>query len=84
MRYIKDIAHSHFKIGLYQWNGKYIIKVEAGGHYEQIYKIDETEFAATEEVDSLLDTEFIQTVSARFEQMHNDLQDSLRRNDILF
>jgi hypothetical protein len=45
MRYIKDIPHVQFKIGLYQWNSKYIIKVESG-MYEQTYKIDDYEVAS--------------------------------------
>lgn len=84
MRYLKDFPHPQYKIGIYQWNGKYIIKFEAGGMYEQTYKVDETEITSLEELESALDEAFIQTISRRFEEMHNDLQNSLLRNGIIF
>jgi hypothetical protein len=84
MRYIRDIRNPEFKIGLYQWNGKYIIKIEAGGYYEQVYKVEESELTSDQEVDSLLDPDFMLAVSRRFEQMHADLLGSLKRNDLLF
>ncbi len=84
MRYLKDIPNHHYKVGLYQWNGKYIVKFEAGGMYEQIYKIDETEFESTEELESILDEEFVKTISERFRQMHTDTQESMKRHGFLF
>lgn len=82
MRYIKDIPNGQYKISLFQWNGKYIVKFEAGGHYEQTYKLDETDILAVEEIDALLDAEFLETVTRRFRQMHEDLQASGQRNQI--
>ncbi len=84
MRYLKDIPHNQYKIGLYQWNGKYIIKFEAGGHYEQIYKIDETDFESVAEVESILDEKFVITISKRFQEMHADTQESMKRHDLIF
>jgi hypothetical protein len=49
MRYIKDIAGTRFKISIYHWNNKYIIKMESG-MYEQTYKIDEYEVGNVEEM----------------------------------
>lgn len=84
MRYIKDIRNTQYKIGLYQWNGKYIIKIEAGGAFEQVYKIDETDLASPDEIDLLLDQVFMTTVSQRFDQMHESLGSSLLRNGLVF
>lgn len=84
MRYLKDIPNQHYKVGLYQWNGKYIVKFEAGGMYEQIYKIDETDFESIEELESILDEEFVKSISDRFRQMHVDTQESMKRHDLLF
>lgn len=83
MRYIKDIPNGQYKISLFQWNGKYIVKFEAGGHYEQTYKLDETDILAVEEIDVLLDAEFLEGVTQRFQLMHGDLQASGQRNHIL-
>ena len=84
MRYLKDIPNKQYKVGLYQWNGKYIVKFETGGMYEQIYKIDETEFESTAELESILDEEFLNTISERFRQMHADSQESMKRHGLLF
>lgn len=84
MRYLKDIPNTQFKVGLYQWNGKYILKFEAGGMYEQIYKLDETEFENLEELESVLDAEFVKTISERFRQMHADTQESMKRHGLFF
>jgi len=84
MRYIKDIVHPAYKISVYHWNGKYIIKIEAGGVYEQIYKIDETEVLSVEDLDKIADSVFIQKVTDRFKDMHNDFTGSLKRHEIIF
>ena len=84
MRYLRDIPNAVHKISLYRWNGKYIIKIEAGGTYEQIYKLNETEVASEEEIDAIIDEEFLAQVNDRFRSMHADLNGSLRRNEILF
>ena len=84
MRYIRDIPNPGYKISLYQWNGKYIIKFEAGGQYEQVYKLDQTEVVSDEELDRLVDTVFLKQVEDRFRSMHADFSESLRRNEIIF
>lgn len=84
MRYIKDIPDKQYKVGLYQWNGKYIIKFEAGGMYEQIFKLDETDFASANEVETILDEALINTITERFRQMHEDTMACLTRNGIIF
>jgi hypothetical protein len=84
MRYLRDIPNPVHKISLYQWNGKYILKFEAGGLYEQIYKLDETEVVSDEEIDKIVDSEFLKKVQERFGAMHSDFSASLRRNEIIF
>ena len=83
MRYIKDIPNNTYKMGLFQWNGKYIIKIEAAGRFEQIYKLDETDFSGVEELEAVLDKEMLSDVSSNFESMHRAIQSSLERNDVL-
>ena len=83
MRYIKDIPHQQFKISIYQWNNKYIIKIEAG-MFEQTYKIDEYEITNLEEIEKCMDAPFLTKVSARFESMQGDFDETLRRNDVVF
>jgi len=83
MRYIKDIPHQQFKISIYQWNNKYIIKIEAG-MFEQTYKIDEYEVTNLAEIEQCMDAVFLTKVSTRFEGMQADFDDSLKRNDVVF
>lgn len=84
MRYLRDIPDPAYKISLYQWNGKYIIKFEVGGQFEQIFKLDQTEVASEDEIDLILDEKFRHQVVERFKGMHQDFMDSLRRNEIIF
>jgi hypothetical protein len=83
MRYIKDIPHQQFKISIYQWNNKYIIKIEVG-MFEQTYKIEEYEIANVEEIEKTMDTEFLEKVSLRFSGMQEDFSDTLHRNGVVF
>ena len=83
MRYIKDIPNKSFKIGIYQWNNKYIIKIESG-MYEQTYKIEEYEISSVEEIEKCLDPDFLNSVTNRFESLYSDFQDTLLRNEVIF
>jgi uncharacterized protein YktB (UPF0637 family) len=83
MRFLKSINHPHFKIGLYQSNNKFIIKLEAG-MCEQTYKIDEYEVSSVNDLDPCLDQVFLETISLRFEAMHQNFSESLQRNGIIF
>ncbi|PWJ58958.1 hypothetical protein CLV98_103330 [Dyadobacter jejuensis] len=83
MRHIKDIPNNRYKIGLYQWNNKYIIKVESG-LYEQTYKIEQYEVSGPEEIETVVDDPFIEAITEKFDSMHHDFQLSLKRNEILF
>jgi len=83
MRYIKDIANNRFKISIYHWNNKYIIKIESG-MYEQTYKIDEYEVTNVEEIEKCMDLVFLAKVTTRFEAMRDDFGDSLQRNEVIF
>lgn len=83
MRYIKDITSNRFKIGLYQWNNKYIIKIE-NGMYEQTYKIDQYEVENEEEIEKCMDSTFLDAVAHTFDSMQQQFQSSLLRNEVIF
>ncbi|SOD81916.1 hypothetical protein [Spirosoma fluviale] len=80
MRFVQDIPHARFRIGLYAWNGKYIVKIEAGP-YEQTYKISEMDLTDPEAVPTLLDEPFLNRVEQRFLDMDTDWQATGDRND---
>ncbi|MFC5408281.1 hypothetical protein ACFPMF_03095 [Larkinella bovis] len=81
MRYLKEISHPAFRIGLYVWNNKYLIKIEAGS-YEQTYKISEMDVSSEEDVIGLVDELFLQRVNERFGQMHEDFMNALERHGL--
>ena len=81
MRIISDIPNGSYKITLYGWNGKYIIKIE-DGMFEQTYKIAEFDVTSDQEAASLIDVEFLNAVTKRFEQMFKDWESSKERNNI--
>jgi hypothetical protein len=80
MRFVQDIPHPHFRIGLYAWNSKYIVKIEAGP-YEQTYKVSELDVADINDVLTMLDEPFLTTVTQRFQAMDTDWQEAGERND---
>ena len=83
MRYLGDVPNSHYKIGLYAWNGKYIIKVETQ-FLEQVYKISEMDFVGdVEDLKAIVaDTDFIVSVSEKFKLMSEDLNKVLVKLDL--
>ena len=83
MRYIKDIVSNKYKISLYQWNNKYIIKIESG-MYEQTYKIDQYEVSNVEEIEKCVDDLFLNKVTSLFDSMNTDFTDTLKRNEVIF
>jgi len=83
MRHIKDIANNKFKISIYQWNNKYIIKIESG-MFEQTYKIDQYEVENVEEIEKCIDKVFLDLVMKNFNTMESDFVDTLKRNEVIF
>jgi 23S rRNA A1618 N6-methylase RlmF len=71
MRVIGEVPHGLYKITLFQWNGKFIIKIESG-LLEQVYKIEEWDIPEERLADLLNDT-FMKAVSQRFGEMHRDI-----------
>lgn len=78
MRVIGEVPHNLYKITLFQWNGKFIIKIESG-LMEQSYKLDEWEVPESA-LSDLLDDDFMSSVARRFRDMHHDFQATLDRH----
>jgi len=78
MRIIATIPHPKIKISVFQMNQKYLLKMEAGP-YEQTYKIYEDEINSMEQLHAICNEAFMQTVIARFEQMHADFENTLKQ-----
>ena len=79
MRIIAELPHPDFKISILNMNQKFIVKIEKGV-LEQSYKISEMDLTdGVNSVFELLDETFLNTVSARFAEMHKDFKDTYYR-----
>lgn len=71
MRVIREIPHERYKIQIFQYNGKYILKIELG-QFEQSYKIGETDVIGVEEVEKMITDELLSNSLKRFVEMRAD------------
>ena len=75
MRVVEEIPHPHFKITIFSWNAKYIIKIEAG-QFEQCFKISEMDVSGVGDVKKMLSAPFMENVTKRFIEMRKDFADA--------
>lgn len=68
MRTVKEINHPACKITIFNWNGKYLIKLEQGD-LEQTFKIDELDVLSPDDLDEVLNETFIADALQRFKSM---------------
>lgn len=82
MRLIKDIPHERYKIQLFNYNSKYIVKVELG-QFEQSFKIGELDVNSLEEVERMITPELLNNALNRFVQMRIDWENAFKNKNIL-
>ncbi len=68
MRQIKELLRPEFKITIFSWNQKYLIKFEQDS-FEQTYKIDELELTSENDLDEILNETFFSEVAGIFKKM---------------
>ncbi len=78
MRIVKEIPHQDYKITLYAWNNRYIVKIEQD-FLEQTFKMNQFDVAGDEEIEKLLDNTFIAEAVGRFRSMSQSLHEALQR-----
>ncbi|MCE2732292.1 MAG: hypothetical protein O9302_00925 [Cyclobacteriaceae bacterium] len=78
MRVIKEISNPSFKITLFAWNNRYIIKFE-NGRLEQTYKVDQFDISSENDLLSMLDEPFLAFVSEQFLKMEEQQHMALSR-----
>ena len=71
MRLVKDIPHERYKIQIFQYNSKYILKIELG-QFEQIFKIGETDVEGLSEVENMITQDLLKNCLTRFIEMRSD------------
>lgn len=80
MRLVKDIPHQKYKIQIFQYNGKYILKIELG-QFEQTFKIGETDVFGLEDVERMITEELLINTLHRFVQMRNDWEQAFKNKN---
>jgi hypothetical protein len=78
MRVIGDIPHHQMKITVFSWNNKYHIKFEIG-QFEQTYKIGSMDLMGMDDIQKMLDEEFLNEVMQRFLEMRTAFQGAFQR-----
>lgn len=76
MRLIQEILHDTYKISVFSWNNKYIIKFEHG-QFEQTFKISEWDLSSEEEVPQVIDLLISANIKEVFDQMNHNLTQAL-------
>ena len=77
MRVVREFQHPKCKITIFQWNGKYLIKLEKG-LIEQTFKVPELDITREEDLDAILNEEFMQKAEERFTEMMQALGKAMR------
>ncbi len=74
MRVVDIIPHPSMSIQIFIWNNKYIVKFEAGP-MEQHFKFPLEDFSSIEQLKQVINTDFIEKVRKRFNEMYQQLID---------
>lgn len=77
MRVLKEIQRPQCKVTIFQWNEKYLLKLEKGP-IEQTFKISEMDLTSEDELEEILNEEFMQKAGERFDEMMLSLQKAMR------
>jgi len=77
MRVLAEIPHSHFKIQIFNWNAKYLVKIEID-KYEQTFKVAESDVSGLEDVKALITEDFLVGVMKRMITMREDWNSALK------
>ena len=78
MRIIGNIPHPKISISIFSMNDKYQVKFEAGP-MEQIFKLSHTEVNGIEGIQKLVDEEFLQKITDRFNEMYLSFKEAKER-----
>lgn len=79
MRVVREIPHPEVKITIFHWNNRYLIKLEAG-MFEQTFKISELDLTSEDDLNELLDDQFVAEAVARFSEMAESLGRAVARH----
>ena len=82
VRLVKDIPHERYKIQIFNYNAKYIVKIELG-QFEQSFKISETDVSGLGEVEKMITDELLSNSLKRFVEMRTDWSNGFKVKNTL-
>lgn len=71
VRLVKEIPHDRYKIQIFNYNEKFILKIELD-QFEQSFKISETDVSGIGDVENMITNELLQNTLKRFVEMRTD------------
>ncbi|HLP55989.1 MAG TPA: hypothetical protein VK151_13220 [Fluviicola sp.] len=78
MRVVADIPHPRYKIQVFLYNAKYMVKIELG-QFEQVYKIAEADVNGLEDVKRMVTDELLKNALDRFLTMRSDWESAFKQ-----
>ncbi len=75
MRVVAEIPHERYKIQVFSYNAKYIVKIELG-QFEQVFKISETDVFGLDDVKAMITHELLKKSLDRFITMREDWENA--------
>ncbi|MCC5921060.1 MAG: hypothetical protein LAT68_12785 [Cyclobacteriaceae bacterium] len=81
MRVVKEFNRGEHKITIFQWNEKYLVKLE-NPIFEQTYKIKQADVLMESELEQMVDEQFVEGAQEIFEMMMQNIQSSISRNNL--
>jgi hypothetical protein len=82
MRVVADIQHPRYKIQIFNYNSKYMLKVELG-QFEQVYKIGEADVFGLDEVKAMITPELLDNALKRFVTMREDWENAFAQKNVI-
>lgn len=77
MRLVTEIPHARYKIQIFHYNSKYIVKIELG-QFEQSYKIGESDVSGLDDVIKMVNENLLKNCLERFVAMRSDWGESFK------
>jgi hypothetical protein len=80
MRVVADIPHARYKIQIFSYNAKFLVKIELG-QFEQVFKINEADVLGLEDVKRMVTDELLKNSLDRFLSMRTDWEQAFKLKD---
>lgn len=81
MRVVAEIPHDKYKIQIFSYNAKYILKIELG-QFEQTFKIGELDVMGLEDVKKMVTPELLSNSLKRFIDMRTDWEHAFQNKNL--